>query len=390
LATIGLDSLVSIELKNWMVRTFQVNLQTSELSGAGTIMVLTATVASRSKLIPDKIRKPETEENKTLEKLNDMSQPGLFNNSHGFYCCRTSKELPRYPLLDLDEAVKDLLNSIGHFAHTREEFTELSRKAHALAAPGSLGRRLYDQLRVKAEDPNVESWIADLLLKALHLKRRYPLAPYGNFLGTHFDSPVPHTQAERAALLTGVICRFKRDRDEAKLQPDFLGSRAICDHSLSWLFNAVREPNVGCDKMMKYPGNEYVAVLRRGHLFKVQLPEDADVAFDKMKATFQAIIDLDLPEKSWAGILTTDNRDSWGSVSLSTMTMLGSMLTITRTARNFCPWTAETLCTLPLSKPLSLSYVSMTIARSRGQNASTRATLAIHSTDGMTNACNSS
>ncbi|KFA59987.1 hypothetical protein S40285_08484 [Stachybotrys chlorohalonatus IBT 40285] len=313
LATIGLDSLVSIELKNWMVRTFQVNLQTSELSGAGTIMVLTATVASRSKLIPDKIRKPEAEENKTLEKVNDKSQPGLFNNSHGFYCCRTSKELPRYPLLDLDEAVKDLLNSIGHFAHTREEFTELSRKAHSLAAPGSLGRRLYDQLRVKAEDPKVESWIADLLLKALHLKRRYPLAPYGNFLGTHFDSPVPHTQAERAALLTGVICRFKRDRDEAKLEPDFLGSRAICDHSLSWLFNAVREPNVGCDKMMKYPGNEYIAVLRRGHLFKVQLPEDADVAFDKMKATFQAIIDLDLPEKSWAGILTTDNRDAWGS-----------------------------------------------------------------------------
>jgi len=53
LATIGLDSLVSIKLKNWMGRTFQVKLQTSELSGAGSIIAPAATVASRSKLIPD-------------------------------------------------------------------------------------------------------------------------------------------------------------------------------------------------------------------------------------------------------------------------------------------------------------------------------------------------
>lgn len=46
LATIGLDSLISIELKNWMARTFQINLQTLELSGAGSIKALTATVAS--------------------------------------------------------------------------------------------------------------------------------------------------------------------------------------------------------------------------------------------------------------------------------------------------------------------------------------------------------
>jgi hypothetical protein len=205
---------------------------------------------------------------------------------------------------------------VGHFSHTRDEYAELSRKAHALAAPGSLGRRLYNKLRVKADDPNVESWIADLLLKALHLKRRYPLAPFGNFLGTHFDSPTPHTQAERAALLTTALYEFKADRDAHRLEPDFLGTRANCGHSLSWLFNAVREPNVDCDKMMRYPDNEYVAVLRRGHLFKVPLKQgDASISYDMLKATYQAIVDLDLKDRSWAGMLTTDNRDSWGTVS---------------------------------------------------------------------------
>ncbi|KAF4992917.1 hypothetical protein FGRMN_6861 [Fusarium graminum] len=313
LATIGLDSLVSIELKNWMVRTFQVNLQTSELSGAGSITALAATVASRSKLIPDGVRQlPEKETAPVTEEL-AVSKPKRTKNNHDFYCCRTCHNLPRYPLVDLDEAVKDLLNSVGHFAHTREEYTQLSRKAHALAAPNSVGRRLYNKLRVKADDPNVESWIADLLLKALHLKRRYPLAPYGNFLGTHFDSPTPHTQAQRAAVLTTALCEFKADRNAGRLEPDFLGTRANCGHSLSWLFNAVREPNVDCDKMMKYPGNEYIAVLRRGHLFKVPLKQgEATVSYDMLKATYQAILDLELKDKSWAGMLTTDNRDTWG------------------------------------------------------------------------------
>ncbi|KIL85244.1 polyketide synthase [Fusarium avenaceum] len=313
LATIGLDSLVSIELKNWMVRTFQVNLQTSELSGAGSITALTATVASRSKLIPDEVRQSRPKEDAPVKQESAVSKLEQSHTDHGFYCCRTCKDLPRYPLVDLDEAVKDLLNSVGHFSHTRDEYAELSRKAHALAAPGSLGRRLYNKLRVKADDPNVESWIADLLLKALHLKRRYPLAPFGNFLGTHFDSPTPHTQAERAALLTTTLYEFKADRDAHKLEPDFLGTRANCGHSLSWLFNAVREPNVDCDKMMRYPDNEYVAVLRRGHLFKVPLKQgDVTISYDMLKATYQAIVDSDLKDRSWAGMLTTDNRDSWG------------------------------------------------------------------------------
>ncbi|KAG5796065.1 hypothetical protein H9Q69_004899 [Fusarium xylarioides] len=314
LATIGLDSLVSIELKNWMVRTFQVNLQTSELSGAGSITALTATVASRSKLIPDEIRQSGLKDVGSTTEQSSISTDEQAQNNHGFYCCRTCKELPRYPLVDLDEAVKDLLNSVGHCSHTREEYIELSRKAHALAEPDSLGRRLYNRLRAQADDPNVESWIADLLLKALHFKRRYPLAPFGNFLGTHFDSPTVHTQAERAAVLTTALCEFKTDRDAGRLEPDFLGTRANCGNSLSWLFNAVREPNVDCDKMMKYPGNEYVAVLRKGHLFKVPLKHgETTVSYDVLQATYQTIVDLNLKERSWAGMLTTDNRDSWGS-----------------------------------------------------------------------------
>ncbi|KAI3553359.1 hypothetical protein CABS03_12727 [Colletotrichum abscissum] len=316
LSSIGLDSLVSIELKNWMVRTFQVNLQTSELGGGGSIMALTAIVASRSKLIPEEMRRMSLAKSDELS-LHTSPTIELESNKetgHGFYCCRSVKELPRYPLVDLDEAVEDLLNNIGHFSLNREEYSELSRKAHALVGPNSIGRKLYNQLRIKAEDPTVESWIAEPLLKALHIKRRYPLAPYSNFLGTHFDSTTTHSQAERAAALTRAVCEFKRDRDNGNLEPDYLGEKANCGNSLLWLFNALREPNLGCDKMLKYPGNEYVAVLRRGHLFKVVLQQGDDiVSYQHLRAVFGAILGLTLEEKRWTGMLTTDNRDEWAT-----------------------------------------------------------------------------
>jgi hypothetical protein len=59
---------------------------------------------------------------------------------------------------------------------------------------------------------------------------------------------------------------------------------------------------------MRYPDVEHVAVLRRGHLFRVSLREgDNIVLYAKLKATYQAILDLDLEEKLWTGILMADN-----------------------------------------------------------------------------------
>ncbi len=99
-------------------------MQTSELGGAGSIMALAATVASRSKLVPDAIRQAQPHgETKIAMAAAEVPEHVPVEKGHGFYCCRASKELPRHPLVDLDEAVKDLLNGVGHFAHTREEYS---------------------------------------------------------------------------------------------------------------------------------------------------------------------------------------------------------------------------------------------------------------------------
>jgi hypothetical protein len=87
-----------------------------------------------------------------------------------------------------------------------------------------------------------------------------------------------------------------------------------CVWNWGWFFNSVREPRVGCDKMMRYEG-DYLVALRRGRVFKVMLRENGEVvSFDKLKATFDAIAGHVTDSGLWTGMLTTDERDSWAEV----------------------------------------------------------------------------
>lgn len=53
-------------------------------------------------------------------------------------------------------------------------------------------------------------------------------------------------------------------------------------------------PYVGKDKMCKYPGNDYLVALRRGHIFKVELSSGGEdfTSCMRLKACFGAILDL--------------------------------------------------------------------------------------------------
>ncbi|KAK2613079.1 hypothetical protein N8I77_000008 [Diaporthe amygdali] len=323
LAMIGLDSLVSIELKNWLLRALQATVQTSDISSASSINALASLVTKKSKLVSDDVR-AATEEpvqaangtfaasvsQQTSARATDTELP-----SHGFDCCRAVKELPKYPLIDLEETMSYLEKNVSHFAQNGEELRSLQQAVRDFTAPGSLGRQLHAQLRERASNPDLDSWLADLHLKGLYLSRRHPLAPWGNFLNTHYDSPVPHRQAERAALISTIAFQFQKEVSARVLSQDWLGSRALCTYSWDWIFNTVREPRVGCDEMQRYPGNDYCAVLRQGHLFTLPLRfEEEDVSYERLRDAFQGILDhVDLGQESWAGILTTDWRDPWAA-----------------------------------------------------------------------------
>ena len=329
IAKLALDSLVSVELKNWMVRTLKAPLQPSELAGAMSIAALAKLLTSRSTLVSDEIHnvkesgiRNDTEamlvHGSLTKKRQETNAETQVNGSssdtspHGWACCKHSKQLPKYPLVDLDDALDYFLQNTEHFC-SQPEFETLQQAVGEVR--GRAGRRAYAELVKRYYDPQLDSWMYDLITDAVHLKRKHPIAPYSNVMGLYFDSKLPHTQSERAAVIAVAAWKFKQSVDTYTAEPFWHFGMPTCNWQLPWLFNAARIPGVEGDIMRMYEG-DYCVVLRKGHVFKVMLKEGGeDVSYDKLKATFEAILEHVSDEGKWVGILTTDVRDSWALVS---------------------------------------------------------------------------
>lgn len=322
LATFGMDSLVSIEVKNWMVRSFEVTLQASEVTGAASIPLLAELIVSRSKLISDDIRGTETSDpNATVTAEHPAAIPKDASNVdstdndnvfHGHSCCKKSKVLPRQPIPDLEGSLSYFVSNASHFARSPQELEDFKSAVTAFIAEGSTARQIYDNLAAQASNTEVESWSADVIAQALHLTPRFPLM-HKSFSATHHNSPVPHTQAERAALIADAAFRNKQALEAGDVEGLTYFGAPFCMSSWDWLYNATREPHTGCDKMRKYDG-DYCVVLRHGRVFKVALKDgDQNLPFTRLKDTFQAILDAspDDEQDSSVGLLTSDDRDSW-------------------------------------------------------------------------------
>jgi hypothetical protein len=277
-------------------------------------MKLGTFVASRSKLISNELR-GGSEETDTKEAIVDANgDPPSIKHQHK--CCRYMAELPKYPLIGLDEGLQLFLDNARHFC-TTEEYEIALQAVNEFKSDKSVGRRLYDRLVERFNNPEIDYWLAGLYEENAWLSKRFPASPYTNFLTTHHRGPIQHPQASVAAIIASVAFKFKQAVESNELEPHRYFGIPSCMESWQWLFNAPREPRLGRDKMRKFTGDEYnyLIALRRGHVFKIMLMEGGTiVSYESLKSSFQAILDKDLEIDSWVPILTTDDRDSWAQV----------------------------------------------------------------------------
>jgi acyl carrier protein len=313
LADFGLDSLVAIELKNWIVRKLLAPMQTSEILDMPSIQGLAAKIAERSALVSKTLHGGPSE-TIPIQELNPIEIKDTAGN-HGLQCCHTSKELRKLPLLPLDKIFEYYLQGLQHLV-TEEEYADAVKTTEEFQQPGSLGRELYDHVFKMANDPQVENWMADLYLHSMYLSRHWPTAPFTNMMGCLPSFPVIHSQADRAAIVALAAFKFKQDLEADEITPDHFRDTPLCMDAQHWLFNVARIPGVVSDEVIKFTGPQYdyLIVMRRGHIFKVPLTENGiNVSQEKLRATFQSILDMRL-EESWVGLLTADERDSWARV----------------------------------------------------------------------------
>ena len=308
----GLDSLTAAELKNWIHRELEAPLQASEILDESSISSLSMKVASRSKLIPNSPCGSPNVKVVNKDVRPPVAKPDPSQNAPAIDESHQKKPpfgLPGLPLPNLKDTLDLYLRSASPFLSDKEfEITSLAIRAFQEGH----GQKLQKRLLERYQDPRIDNWQHDLQVNAVYLKRRDPVHPYGTFYSSHLLTDPPHSQAERAAVISAAAYEFKQRLDSDEIEQDYLNGEPICMQSLQWLFNTTRQPGLDIDKVCKYPGNNYLVALRRGHIFKIILEEGGrGVSYLNLKRKFEAVLEHSMECLPSLATLSADKRGSW-------------------------------------------------------------------------------
>ncbi|KID71992.1 polyketide synthase, partial [Metarhizium brunneum ARSEF 3297] len=303
---LGLDSLVAIELRNWITREFKSPLQSSEILTDQPIRDLAEKVASRSSLLASGLDKEATAdslENGDAEDHHSAGavRPSTSAHSTGKYVSEKLPPLPLPPLSDTLRLFEDSRRAIDTANHRRNTSDAVH---NFLRGPGP---RLYKSLQKTDSDV-----IAETYDRQVYLDRREPLPEQGPFIFIHSIQAPVHSQARRAAILTIAAFDFIRLLARGDIAPDTLHGEPITTEGRNWLFYATRRPGLGVDHMERHAPNHTVAVLRRGHVFQLRLP-DVEQTLDMLAVTrvYDDILTASCDTIPPVCTLTADERDSW-------------------------------------------------------------------------------
>ena len=310
LEDLGLDSLMAIEVKNFIRKEFDATVHASEILDEPCLAALSIKVASRSKILRKRFGNLPKESESNEESLDRDAT--LERSANGTPYPSEESELPALPLPTIEDSLDLYLTSARAFLNA----TELERTSEAVRVfKRESGKFLQETLESRHIALEIDNWQYDLQVSGVYLRRRMPIHPFGTFYGVHFLTDRPHSQAERAAIIAETAYAFQRKLEANELEPDYLNDERLCPQSLSWLFNACREPHRNVDKMRKHGRNEYLVVLRRGHVFKIELEQESQpVTRAKLRNAFDEILDLSSQLLPSIATLTADERDSWAEL----------------------------------------------------------------------------
>ncbi|KJZ72764.1 hypothetical protein HIM_07839 [Hirsutella minnesotensis 3608] len=302
---LGLDSLVAIELRNWITREFKAPLQSSEIMTNQPIRGLAQKVATRSSLVPRTDAQASTASSETDADGNGLNAHFTGNTTLRSRVSSASDEdaaalkpLPRLPL----QEVLDLFEQSRLAVDPEAVQAETHKSIHGfLHGTGPELHRLVQQA-----DPGV---IADAYDEYVYLQRREPLPEVGSFTFIHpIDAP-RHPQAHRAAIVTVAALDFKQRLFDGKVAPGTLHGEPLTAEGREWLFHATRIPAAGVDRMERHAARNTVAVLCRGHIFEMDLT--GSPSLDIVQDAFEDVLKAASEPLPPVCTLTADDRDSW-------------------------------------------------------------------------------
>lgn len=305
---LGLDSLVVTEMRNWISSEFDASISTAEILDQQSVRTLVRKIISASNLV----RTLDSSEKSTSgsSKIDDSKaqEDSSTNNS---------PSLPRLPLPSVQDSLQQLFKSREPFMSSAES----NRFSHVIAdfsREDGVGSRLQQRLKDRLNDSKVDNWQSEPFVKNVWLSRRSPLYLSGWFLGHRVNSESTQSQARRAATLSIAAFAFKERFEKGEIEPDQLYGENLCTETWKWLFNGYREPAHSFDHLRRYPGNNHIAVLRNGHVFRILLDGfegHGAESISNLETSFETVLQLSESHIASVAVLAAENRDAWAEVS---------------------------------------------------------------------------
>lgn len=312
--SLGVDSLISIELRNWIVRQFEAPMQSSEILIDQTIRGLSEKVVSRSRIASGGPSPEESENDASLSTagLSSVTAPSSQkltcseSNEESQEFQKSNTELPSLPHPEL-EATLSLFQESRRAIDPPEVLSSMADAVgHFLKGPGPAL-----QQRLETLERN-DDFVAKAYERYVYLDRREPLQDFSQYSVGHSLKAPSHSQATRATILTISAMQFAHQIASGALAPDVLHGAPINAEARSWMFYATRRPCRDVDTMERHPPNQSVAVMRRGHIFQLLLPGPAEVLLPAaVFAAYEAIIKESEHIRPSISSLTSDHRRSW-------------------------------------------------------------------------------
>ncbi|KAH7132181.1 polyketide synthase [Dendryphion nanum] len=302
IADFGLDSLVAIELKNWIRKIMGAPIQTSDILDAPSLPALV-------KLIIKRVTLTGSELNETQPLGRDRTaDPNMkiLTVAHGTQELRLS----RLPLPSLEDSLYSFWHGIEPFG-TVEERKKTQKAIEDFHRPGGIGHLLHSRLKDIEQDDSEPSWLSEVYNQTMWLQRRTPLRPTVNFFSSHVPNGQT-CQADKAAILSLAAYEFKKRLDRGEVEQDFFNDEPQCMESLKWIFNCSRRPCLSRDETLRFPNNDYIIAMRHGYVFQISLVvEGSTISRTRLAAIFKEIVQKTAADICWASVLTVDERDSW-------------------------------------------------------------------------------
>ncbi|CAH1271472.1 CRAT [Branchiostoma lanceolatum] len=228
--------------------------------------------------------------------------------------------LPRLPVPNLAQTLQKYLKVVRPLVDDIA-FQKTKQLVEEFGKPGGLGESLQSKLQSRAQER--QNWLDDWWLHMAYLDYRDSVVIHVSpgIVCPPQDFNGKQEQLQFAAKLVAGVLDYKVQIDDQSVPIDKLRTRPLCMDQYYKLFSACRLPGEQRDQVVVYGPDcgvrpRHIVVVHNNQFFSLDVYDNnwKPLSPDLIHAQLQRVVCQSKHPSVPVGILTTENRDTWGMV----------------------------------------------------------------------------